>query len=105
MVPRMTITEPSSLKESSLQWKVKFLGTAEKQFEKLDKETCRTINRYIVERLVTSEDPRRFGKPLSGNLKEFWRYRIGDYRIICSIQDEHFLILVVRVAHRSEIYD
>lgn len=101
----MTTTEPSTLKESSPQWKVKFLETAEKQFAKLDKATCRALNRYIAERLTTPEDPRRFGKPLSGNLKEFWRYRIGDYRMICNIQDEHVLILVVRVAHRSEEYD
>ena len=101
----MIITEPPSLKGSSLQWKVKFLETAEKQFEKLDKETCRTITRYIAERLTTPEDPRRFGKPLSGNLNEFWRYRIGAYRIICKIEDEHVLILVMRIAHRSQAYN
>lgn len=90
---------------SSPQWTVKFLETAEKQFEKLDKSVCRSINRYIEERLETSQNPRRFGKPLAGNLKEFWRYRVGDYRIICNIQDTQLLILVVRVAHRSEVYD
>jgi len=100
----MTTIEPPDSKGSSPQWTVKFLETAEKQFEKLDKATCRTINRYITERLTTPEDPRRFGKPLLGNLKEFWRYRIEDYRIICKIEDKHVLILVVRVAHRSHVY-
>lgn len=97
----MSLTENNS----PSPWKVKFLETAEKQFEKLDTAVCRSINRYIAERLTTSQDPRRFGKPLSGNLKEFWRYRIGDYRIVCKIQDDHLLILVVRIAHRSQVYD
>ena len=101
----MTITKPSVLKRSDIPWKVKFLETAEKQLEKLDKATCRTLNRYIAERLATPEDPRCFGKPLSGNLKEFWRYRVGDYRIICNILDQEILILVVRIAHRREVYD
>jgi len=87
------------------QWQVKFLETAEKQLEKLDKASYRAINHYIAERLVTVENPRRFGKPLSGNLKEFWSYRVGDYRIICNILDEKILILVVRVGHRREVYD
>lgn len=54
---------------------------------------------------MMSQDPRHLGKPLSGNLREFWRYRVGDYRLICKIQDDHLLILVVRIAHRSQVYD
>ncbi len=98
----MTFTEPSS---KAPCWQVKFLEGAEKQFDKLDKTTRRTINRYIKERLLTPENPRRFGKPLSGELKEFWRYRIGDYRLICSLQDHKLLILVVRVSHRKDVYN
>lgn len=81
------------------------METADKQFSKLDKETCRLINRFIRERLATNEDPKRFGKPLTGNLKEFWRYRIGDYRLICSIQETKLLILVARVSHRKDVYE
>lgn len=100
----MTSTE-RALKTSSLPWKVKFLETAEKQLEKFDKPICRLLTRYIAERLTTPEDPRRFGKALSGNLKEFWCYRLGDYRIICKILDEDILILVIRIAHRREVYE
>ena len=86
-------------------WKVEFLKTAAQEFEKLDKPIRREINRYIENRLATSEDPRRFGKSLSGGLKEFWRYRVGDHRIICSIRDDALLVLVVRVAHRKHVYE
>jgi mRNA interferase RelE/StbE len=105
MGQKMTSIDVASVKEESPQWQVLFLPTATKQFEKLDKAICRMINKYIKERLTTSEDPRRFGKELVGNLKEFWRYRIGDYRLICKIEDEQVLILVVRVDHRKEVYD
>lgn len=101
----MTTTENTSNRDCHRPWKIQFLETAEKQLEKLDKATCREINRYIAERLATPENPCRFGKPLSGNLKEFWRYRVGDYRIICKIQDEDILILVVRIAHRRQVHD
>jgi len=105
MALKMTITEVPALQDSSPRWKIKFLETAEKELEKLDKASSRIISRYIRERLETSEDPRRFGKPLAGNLKEFWCYRVGDYRIICNIDNEKILILVVRIAHRREVYD
>ena len=101
MALKMTTTNSGS----SNKWKIEFTQTAEKQFEKLDKSMRQTINRYISERLATEEDPRRFGKALSGNMKEFWRYRLGDYRMICEIQDKKLLILVVRLAHRSHVYD
>ena len=84
---------------------IKFLETAQKQLEKLDKATSRIISRYVADRLITADNPRRFGKALSGNLKEFWCYRVGDYRIICNILDGEILILVVRIAHRREAYD
>ena len=82
-----------------------FLPSATKQLEKLDKAVCRAINTYIQNRLAISENPRRFGKALTGNLKEFWRYRIGDDRLICKIEDEQVLILVVRVDHRKDVYE
>ncbi len=94
-----------AIKGRRSQWKVEFTQSAEKQFEKLDKSVCRTINRYIFERLATEKDPKRFGKTLSGNMKEFWCYRIGTYRLICYIQEDKLLILVARIAHRREVYD
>jgi len=90
---------------SNIKWEIRFTQTAEKEFEKLDKAVCRTINRYIYERIAIQEDPKRFGKPLSGNLKEFWRYRIGDYRLICEVREQGMIIFVARIAHRKEVYD
>src|SRR3990167_1072393 len=105
MAWKMSATELSAFTDTPPQWKIKFLETAEKQLAKLDKETSRILNRYIAERLVTPEDPRRFGKPLSGNLKEFWCYRVGDYRLICELHDHVLTISVIKIGHRKEVYD
>lgn len=94
----------SPTEENSLKWKVRFTPTADKQFEKLDRSTCHSINRYILNHLATEENPRRFGKSLTGNLKEFWRYRIGDYRLICEIHDHKLTIIAVKIAHRRDVY-
>ena len=62
------------------------------------------ILRYLRERIVTDEDPRRFGKPLSRELAGLWRYRIQNYRIICNIEDQKLTVLVLRVGHRKDVY-
>lgn len=94
----------SPTKEGSRKWKVKFSPTADKQFEKLDPSVCRSINRYIFNHLTIEENPRCFGKSLAGNLKEFWCYRVGDYRLICEIHDHKLTIIAVKIAHRSKVY-
>jgi mRNA interferase RelE/StbE len=94
----------SLIKASSHKWTVKFTPAADKQLEKMDPSIARSINRYILYRLVEEDNPRRFGNPLTGNLKEYWRYRIGDYRLVCEIVDHELLIVAVRVAHRREVY-
>ncbi len=70
------------------------------QLRKLDKQTAQRILDYMDERIAPLNDPRSTGKALSGPLGEPWRYRVGDYRIICDIQDGAFLVLVVR----SDVY-
>ena len=60
---------------------------------------------YLDSNLSGCENPRQFGKALMGDLGEFWRYRTSNYRIICSIQDEALVVLVVRVGYRSDVYD
>lgn len=87
-----------------VNWELKFSPLALKDLKKLDKATNKIILAYLYEKLVTNENPRRFGKPLSGNLKEFWRYRVNDYRVICEIKDHQFQILAVHIAHRSKVY-
>jgi len=60
---------------------------------------------FLDERIQGSEDPRQFGKALRGDLGEFWRYRVGDFRILCQINDGELVVLVVKVEHRREICD
>lgn len=82
---------------------VVFSGKAEKEFLKLDKPIQKQIQSFIL-KLQKLEKPRSTGKALSGNLQGLWRYRVGDYRIICDIQDDQILITVLRIAHRKKVY-
>jgi len=71
----------------------------------LGADAQRLILRYLRTWLATAENPRRFGKALLGDLKGLWRYRVGDYRIVAKIEDDKFIVLVVTVGHRREVYD
>jgi mRNA interferase RelE/StbE len=88
-----------------LIWTVEFDDAAAKELRKLDRQAQHDILRYFRERIATDEDPRRFGKPLSGNLAGLWRYRVRDYRMICHIEDDKLMVLVVRVSHRKAVYE
>ena len=85
-------------------WTIEFDKKAEKEFKKLDKAIQKKIDRLII-KLSKSRNPRDTGKPLKGKLGPFWRYRIGDYRLICSIEDKILTIVVLRVSHRRYVYD
>jgi mRNA interferase RelE/StbE len=87
-----------------LVWTIEIARTAEKQIKKLDGPTQMSIVRFLRERLKSAENPRRWGKPLHGDKRGLWRYRVGDYRLICDIQDEKITVLVLEVAHRKEVY-
>lgn len=76
----------------------------DKQFGKLDHYTQRIMKSWITKHLVNCEDPRIHGKTLKGNFAGQWRYRIGDYRLICLIEDEKLVITALSVGHRKEIY-
>lgn len=82
---------------------VRYSEKAQKAFSKMDKKTQSRILDYMDE-VAALTDPRSRGKGLTANLASFWRYRVGDYRIICQIQDSELIILVVDVGHRREIY-
>ena len=84
--------------------KVVYLAKPRKQLAKLDNSVKKRILDYMDE-VANLSDPRSKGKMLVGDLKGFWRYRVGDYRLICRIHDEELEILVVEVGHRTEIYD
>lgn len=88
-----------------MSYKVEYSKVAEKQIKKLDNYTKVMLLNWITKNLVDCENPRSYGKALKGNLKNQWRYRVGNYRIICDIEDERLVILVINVGHRREIYD
>ncbi len=85
-------------------WRVEFDRDAARDLRKLGAEAERTILRYLRERIAGQGDPRRFGQALTGDLKGLWRYRVGDYRIVAAIEDDRFVVLVVTVGHRREVY-
>ena len=88
-----------------MTWAVEFDDGAAKELRKLDRQAQSDILRYFRERIATDEDPRRFGKPLSGELTGLWRYRIRDYRIICNIEVDKLTVLVVRASHCKDVYE
>jgi mRNA interferase RelE/StbE len=92
------------LASANRTWRVEITRTAEKQITKLDRKAQKSIADFLRDRLTTASDPRQLGKPLRGDKKGLWRYRVGDYRLICEIQDEQITVLVLTVGHRKEIY-
>ena len=86
-------------------WQIEFDPTAKKELGKLDPQIAKRILKFLKERLATQVDPRKNGEALKGpTLGEFWKYRVGDFRIIASIQDKTICILILRIGNRKEIY-
>ena len=73
--------------------------------KKLDRSVQVFLRAWIEKHLVGCENPRLFGKGLTANRSGFWRYRVGDYRILCSIEDDHLVLVLVAVGHHKEIYE
>ena len=86
-----------------MAWKIEIDKGVQRSMKKLDRNVAKRIIAKLRE-ISQLEDPRSTGKALVGNLAELWRYRVGDYRIVCDIEDEVLLILVIDVAHRSKVY-
>jgi len=87
-----------------VDWVYKFDERAFKELKKLGRQAHCDILAYLDERIAGNADPRRFGKGLKADLAGLWRYRVGDYRILCQIEDQVLLVLVVAVGHRKAIY-
>jgi mRNA interferase RelE/StbE len=88
-----------------LAWTIEYTETALKQLRKLDRQIARRIFDFMHERISGEHNPRDTGKALTGNLLgAFWRYRIGDLRIICDIQDGRLCVLVIQIGNRREVY-
>ena len=88
-----------------MAWIIEINDNALNQLEKLGKLEARRIRDYLRDRAAPLPDPRQLGKGLKGSkLGELWRCRVGDYRVICDLQDEFMIVLVVEIGHRREIY-
>ena len=88
-----------------MKYEVELSDRFKKEFKKLDKYTQKIIRAWINKNLVETENPRLHGKGLTANRSGQWRYRIGDYRLICEINDNKLIILALSVGHRRDVYD
>lgn len=88
-----------------MAWKVELSTLARKNLNQLDPQIAQRVLSFLLERVANLDDPRSIGEALKGSrLGEFWKYRVGDYRIISSIEDGALKILVVRIGNRREVY-
>jgi mRNA interferase RelE/StbE len=87
-----------------LAWTIEYTGQAKGQLRKMDRQVARRIVDYMDGRVAPLDDPRSAGKALAGPLGAFWRYRVGDCRVVCDIQDGRLTVLVVEVGNRREVY-
>lgn len=88
-----------------MAWNVELSSGVDRDLNKLDAQRARRILKFLHERVAKLDDPRSIGEALHGSrLGEFWKYRVGDYRLICKIEDNRLVVLVLRIGHRKEIY-
>ena len=87
-----------------MAWTVEISNVAERQLRKLDRQIQTRILDWLDDRLERCKNPRHFGESLKGNYAGFWRYRIGNYRVLCDIQDEKVVVLVLTIGHRIQVY-
>jgi mRNA interferase RelE/StbE len=87
-----------------MAWKIEFDPAALKELKKLAKPVEQRILKFLHERVAKLDDPRQIGANLKGTLSGLWKYRIGDYRLTCSLESDRFVVLVLRVGHRREVY-
>lgn len=87
-----------------MAWAIEFLPEAAKELTKLDRAVAARIVKTLEQRIAELDDPRSVASALVGDHAGYWRWRIGDYRVVARIEDKRITILVVRVAHRREVY-
>ena len=87
-----------------MNWHVEFSKKALKQLKKIDSHTAAIITGWMRKNIEDCKDPRAHGKALTGNYSKKWRYRVGDWRILCKIEDSRLVVLTLEVKHRSEAY-
>lgn len=87
-----------------MAWTIDYSKTAISQLRKLDKPTAKRIMDYMDERVAPLNDPRLVAKALTGQLGDLWRYRVGDFRVVCEIRDNELVVLALMIGHRKEVY-
>ncbi len=87
-----------------MSYRVETTARFDREFKKLDRYTQKMVKAWIEKKLVNCDDPRLYGEGLTANRNGQWRYRIGDYRLICLIEDNKLVILAMSIGHRSSIY-
>lgn len=92
-----------------MAWRIELTPEALRDLSRLGKPEARRdlsdLGDFLRDRLALADDPRPLGRKLKGRLREFWRFRVGDYRILARLENDRLLILVVRIGHRSQVYD
>lgn len=88
-----------------MAWSIELDHTAEKELDKIDTQMAKRILNFLFERLALADNPRFFGEALKGShFENLWRYRVGDYRLICRIEDHHIKVVVLKIGNRREVY-
>ncbi len=87
-----------------MAWRIEYTDIAMRSMKRLDRQTAKRIDAYLHERIAMKSDPRKLGAALTGSRSGSWRYRIDDYRVICKIEDDRIVFLVLEVGHRREVY-
>ena len=87
-----------------MTWKVEVTPDAKADLKRIGAADARRILKFLFERLQNRENPRETGEALRGNLRDYWRYRVGDYRILCRLEDNIVTVFVVHAGHRREVY-
>jgi len=87
-----------------MQWTIRLSETALKTLEKINKPEQLRIRQFIKDTLANLDNPRASGKALQGNLKGLWRYRVGDYRLVCQIYNSELIVMVLEIGHRKDVY-
>ena len=88
-----------------MRWTIEFDRRALRDLQQLDRSAQRRILDYLEQRVAPASSPRALGEALTSTFAGLWRYRVGDYRVICRIEDDRLVVLVVRIGHRRDVYD
>jgi mRNA interferase RelE/StbE len=88
-----------------LVWEIEYTGRAKRDLKKLDKPIAKRIVDYMDVQIGNLDDPKQAGKSLTGDLGAYWRYRVGDHRVICEIQDKIITVVVLKIGHRRDVYE